>query len=116
MSIEDTMEAIRLQHEEEEKNRPPNFVDENRVGKFWITDDVTRRFPEQAMIVLAKCMVVRAEWMYQARSIEYIAYSPDFDILPAGLVTPTYQAIFHQEWPEGAEAPTHYVTWQRSPW
>ena len=40
---------------------------------------------------MAKCIVIRAEHLYAYKCIEYLACSPDFDVVPAGTMATEYR-------------------------
>lgn len=76
-----------------------------RYGKFSIPIMWIDRDPQSALAVLDRCIVVRAEAMLAARTVEYVAMHQDFDPLPLGQVIPTYEAVIkdgHREWRKAA--------------
>lgn len=66
--------------------------DPERVGRFTVTHPMID--DRAAMLaILAGCIVVRAEMLWNENGIEYIALCDDFDPVPLGDITPTYRAI-----------------------
>lgn len=72
---------------------------ENRLGQFSIA---------RAYILSPECfgfiqylfgqvIVIRAEMMFASDSVQYIGYSPEFDILPDGVEIPIYDLSLEQE-------------------
>ena len=62
-----------------------------RRGMFKITRQLLEECDTQKMLELfGNFIILRAEHMFIDDSIEYQAYSPLFDILPEGAVTPWY--------------------------
>jgi hypothetical protein len=59
--------------------KEPNCVKEIRVGKFRILHKFIEEHPEVVQAIMAKCIVVRAEEHFISNSIEYYAYSNEFD-------------------------------------
>ena len=67
----------------------------NRLGRFQIaiTDNAVK--PEEIMQLMAQCIVLRAEMLYESQSIHYTAHSGMFDIVPTGQIIPMYVIIIH---------------------
>ena len=63
----------------------------NRKGTFRVSAGLIDTNPEIIMMVLARCLVVRAEILIMYDCVEYCAYSPEFDIVPEGVVAPEYR-------------------------
>lgn len=61
-----------------------------RIGKFEISMVFFESAPEEVMRILGRCLVVRAEWLFHKRTIEYMAYSLDFDTGPEFRAAPEY--------------------------
>ncbi|HNF23300.1 MAG TPA: hypothetical protein PLJ29_01750 [Leptospiraceae bacterium] len=72
----------------------------NRLGRFQIaiTDDAMQ--PEGIMQLMAQCIVLRAEMLYESQSIHYTAHSEMFDVVSTGQIIPMYVIIIHNH-PEG---------------
>ena len=56
----------------------------NRLGKFRIRAESIYDEPETLLGIMGKCVIVRAEQMFERDCFEYIAISPDFDVIPMG--------------------------------
>lgn len=56
-----------------------NPIAENRIGTFLITDKYLREEPNLIMKIMGRCIIVEAISHFHTSSIEYIAYSPDFE-------------------------------------
>jgi hypothetical protein len=69
----------------------PNFVEENRIGTFLISTPLLNGHPEDLLGALARCVVVRAEAMFCPAVVEYIAFSPDFEVVKAGAMPNRYE-------------------------
>jgi len=68
---------------------------ERRLGRFSYPAELLEDHPPQELIdVMGKCVIVRAEHMYDTNQIEIVAYSAQFDIIPEGCVIPRYQWEF----------------------
>ncbi|WP_266032534.1 hypothetical protein [Brucella intermedia] len=78
---------------------------EHRVGQFQIEAEVIRDHPEIVMKVMAEVIVVRAEHHLINDRVEYDAWSPHFDIVPEGMVAPSYDVVY--------DADTETVTWAK---
>ena len=74
-----------------------NFVEERRIGRFSIGTDMLRKDVEAVMAVMGNMIVVRCEQLQFQDTFEYIAYSPEFDIVPLGLEIPTYEGIISKK-------------------
>lgn len=64
-----------------------------RIGRFTIGRTVIEDTPEVALAVMRKVIVVRAEMMYAADTVEYVALSPDFQVVEGGCSAPEYRVI-----------------------
>lgn len=51
----------------------------------------------ELLMVFSKLVVLRCEYMFCSDVFKVEAYSPDFDIVPEGIVPPKYRAIFKRE-------------------
>lgn len=67
----------------------------NRIGRFVVSADLLRDW-EQILPLMAGMVVVRCEWMYYNRTVEYIAYSRLFDEIGEGFDPPKYEMIGEQ--------------------
>lgn len=61
-----------------------------RTGSFQISHELLLKHPDIAMKIFAKCIIVRAESLFINNSIEYNAYSPLFDEVDDGVISPEY--------------------------
>ena len=67
-----------------------SIIMRRRIGRFKITLDLIDAHPYLVMTAMARCIIVRAESMYASNLIEYTAISPEFDVIPEGVVEPAY--------------------------
>lgn len=84
-------------------------VKENRVGRFFISEPMLRDNPAMVRSVMARCVIVRCEMIYDRRAFEYYAYSPDYDEMPENTCAPQYDVTI-----DTSETP-HKVTFTRLP-
>lgn len=68
-----------------------------RLGRFRIAGVMLKNRPVDVLRVMGKCIVVRAEYLYEADAIEYTAISEHFAPLPEGFVVPTYRWVFQSD-------------------
>ena len=72
-----------------------NYEDiRRRVGKFRLSRMMIVASPEDAMAIMGKVIVVKAETLYYNDEIEYTAMSPLFDENPDNCEPPEYNAGF----------------------
>lgn len=64
----------------------------NRIGKFSVDRSLIETSPEVLMKLMSHCIVVRCELMYD-NVFEYVAISPEFDVVPVGQFAPHYHVI-----------------------
>lgn len=50
-----------------------------RIGKFRLSDDFVKRFPEDVMKIMAEVVVVRCEFVWADMTFYYIAFSRHFE-------------------------------------
>lgn len=62
-----------------------------KLGKFTINSNVIKENPDLARHILSDMIVVRAEQMFVANEIEYIAISDLFRDVPRYEITPSYK-------------------------
>jgi hypothetical protein len=67
--------------------------DDRRIGVFRIPMVMVRKHPQDVANAMAGCVVVRAEMLFEAGAIEYVALHPAFAVLPLGQQAPTYHSI-----------------------
>ena len=87
------------------KNIQHNPFSENRVGKFYINDDLLHMTPETAMLIFSHVAIVQAQHLPYAHHTEYIGYSPLFEKVDFLYQPPTY--IFKFE--AGEEGPLQVI-------
>lgn len=75
----------------------------DRPGKFKISVELLELKPHLIMQVMARCIVTRAEQLWHERVIEYVGYSPDFQLVKMGSRLPEYVWRFHKDELIGAE-------------
>ncbi len=63
----------------------------DRVGSFKVSLDLIDKNPSIVMQAMSRCIIVRAEHLYAYNCIEYVAISPEFDIVPAGTMATEYR-------------------------
>lgn len=61
-----------------------------KIGRFQIPNDIIHNDPKLAQRIMARCIVVRAEQLWERDAIEYVALSNSFEDVPANCVTPDY--------------------------
>lgn len=67
-----------------------NFFEERRFGRFFIPRHIVETDPEHIMLIMGKCVVVKAEIALDRDGYDYMAVSPDFAPLSPGSIAPTY--------------------------
>lgn len=67
---------------------------DNQLGKFRIHRDLILKDKLSALRVMAKCIVVRCEFLYHNNSFEYVALSEDFAEVPEVGFLPTYNIVY----------------------
>lgn len=94
-------------------------ITSRRYGKFSVDQRILEGDPALMATVMARCIVVRAESMYNRLSFEYIALGPDFEPCALGMLVPEYDARFETTWTNteqrndageligGSSVPTH---------
>jgi hypothetical protein len=78
----------------------PDYAMTECMGRFSIPTDRIRSDPETWMQVMARCVIVRAEQMFESGSIEYTALSYDFDKVEEGMRAPWYEWVLESQ-PDG---------------
>jgi len=68
-----------------------NFVEKNRVGRFRISNELLRTSPYKVKLIMSKVVVVRCDSLFYMNALEYVAYSPLFDIIEEGYVPQDYE-------------------------
>jgi hypothetical protein len=76
-------------------SQPQNrLIAEHRIGRIQINIGLIEDADaDQLLKVLDRFLVVRAEYLYPARAIEYVAYSDLFEQVPRGCREPDYIAL-----------------------
>lgn len=68
----------------------------NRLGRFSIGIEHINRDPETVLAIMAQCIVVRCEMLYERKVLEYVAISSKFDEVPTGMSAPEYSIHMHE--------------------
>lgn len=68
-----------------------------RVGSFTIDWYTINERPDICLAIMSKVVVIRAEAMYDLGLIDYVAASPEFDLLDAGIRAPDYKIILETD-------------------
>lgn len=68
----------------------PNPVEENRLGRFLIDTKFFEKEPDLVMRVMGKCIITEAQNHYYSNSIEYFAFSPEFERIENAVNPPYY--------------------------
>lgn len=90
-----------------------NCITENRVGKLRIRRDLLPELSDEALqFIFGQFVVVRAEYMFTGNYIEYIAYSPLFNVLPLASEPDLYDVILRND----EDGNIAFVGVQKSPW
>lgn len=61
-----------------------------RLGRFYIDRALIERQPDVAQAIMARCIVIRCELIYERDQFEYTAISSDFAALPGHVTAPRY--------------------------
>lgn len=70
-----------------------NPVRENRCGRFSIAEIFLDDDPFLIMKVMSRCIIIEAVSKYRTKSIDYYAYSPDFESTEYASVPPKYDIV-----------------------
>ena len=73
-----------------------NIIKENRVGKFYVSNNFIRNEPELVKGILSRVLITRAEGIFDRDAIEYTGYSNRFDKICMGQSPPEYKVIVNQ--------------------
>ena len=73
--------------------KPENIIEENRVGKFYIANDLIEKNPKLITNILHGIVIVRAESKFARDQVEYVGYSKEFKKVGEGLNPPEYEVI-----------------------
>ncbi len=71
-----------------------NIISENRFGTFQVSGTLMHDAPEEVILALRECLIVRAEHIWANDAVDYIAFSRYFDPVEAGMRAPFYNIIF----------------------
>ncbi len=66
------------------------MISENRVGRFSIQRWLIDHRADELTVIFGRVVIVRAEMMFDRDSVEYTAYSSDFEPMKKGHITPEY--------------------------
>ena len=69
-------------------------VKSTRFGNFSFQIDLLEKDSEILRDVMSKCIIVRAEFLFAKRTIDYVALSELFDEVSFGEIIPDYDIIF----------------------
>lgn len=69
----------------------------NRVGTFEVSRDLIDRDPSAVLKVMARCVIVRAEYLFVSNTVAYTALCMDFDENLAGHLAPAYRPIMERD-------------------
>ena len=69
----------------------------SRRGRFSISRALLEDNPEPLIEVMAKIIVIRAEFMFDRQHFEYIALSKEFRKVDDGMLSPEYEILWHTE-------------------
>jgi len=75
-----------------------NIYKEHRYGYFKIPDSEIDDNPSDVMAIMAQVIILRAEHSYISQDIGYQAFSPHFDPVPLGELTPEYSFVISKNW------------------
>lgn len=78
-----------------------------RFGRFIICRKGIDDFSTNVKRIMGKCIIIRAQMLYECDAIEYYAISEHFDLLEPGTIPPTY------EWHIDSDG---YITCERKPY
>lgn len=70
---------------------------EGRYGKFSIDKKVIDSSDDLVMQIMGMCVILRAEFNYYKKAIDYIALSPHFEPIEMGTLIPEYNIIIHAD-------------------
>lgn len=69
-----------------------------RKGRVVINEDIIRRYPEDILAILANFVVVRAEYVYCHKAVEYQGYCHLFELCLEQFELPTYDFHITRNW------------------
>lgn len=73
-----------------------NPVSENRCGRFSIGEKFLEDEPFLVMKIMGRCLVVHCENKFMTNSIDYEAYSPEFEITENHSFPPFYNILINR--------------------
>jgi hypothetical protein len=62
----------------------------SQMGKFYIDNYQIKNNPLDIMQIMGRCVVLRAERLWEKDRTEYIALSSQFQVIPEGCMAPEY--------------------------
>jgi hypothetical protein len=72
-----------------------------RLGKFYVTSYLLRENPDAMFEIMKYMVVVRAEARFDTDTVDYIAYSPLFELKEEDQETPRYSIVL--DWNDGCK-------------
>jgi len=78
-----------------------------RLGRFNVSRALLREQPEQLKPLFAAMIVVEAQMRWERDSVEYLAMSDCFELVPEAVMAPLYEITFHKD--EEGRVTTHEV-------
>lgn len=78
-----------------------------RCGSFRINEDFFDLETDAVSLLMARCIITRCEFMWDTRSFEYRAFSPDFEPQNNCFEPPEYEAQFSRHNIGTDEAPIY---------
>ena len=90
------------------------FDRNRRLGKIKISNHMMEKEPQlMANIVMRDCIVLSANYLLHEENMEYVIYSPEFDVLDESDVIPEYHCECGDKYDlDGTQIQTTR-TWQR---
>ena len=70
---------------------------ERQLGRFVIGFELMEQYPAQVHLLLAKVLVLKADWRPDMDGIEYMGRSWMFDPIMKGMIAPMYDVIHYPD-------------------
>lgn len=84
-----------------------------RIGKIKVSRDAIDKVPEAVRAVMAKVIILRAEYMLCNETIEYIALCEEFDEVDIAVFPPDYEVLITTHYNEEYEITGYDVKFER---
>lgn len=68
-----------------------------RLGRFHVSRTLLREQPEQLKPLFAEMIVVEAQMRWERDSVEYLAMSDRFELVPEAVMAPLYEITFRKD-------------------